>query len=161
MEFRITEEHESFEGLAWAGDGALLYHGAKTVPAEDLTELVDDELENLTFHIAPRFSDALIVVLTPGYAPPVAADDQVEPDSGRPQPVFDLTPRVRASVPSFIRPQQPGNQMYEPDHLEDLRNVLIKHFTLVGAVPDAVDFRITEEHDYIEGCCHVVGGGVG
>ncbi|MFE6272250.1 hypothetical protein ACFVQ9_26055 [Streptomyces goshikiensis] len=89
VDFRITEEHEHLEGLAWAGDGALLHTGDRTEPADDLTGAVGDELDDLTEFIAPRFGDTLIVALTPGYTPPLSAEDEEENAQEAPGPAFD------------------------------------------------------------------------
>ncbi|WP_274036569.1 hypothetical protein [Streptomyces sp. MMBL 11-1] len=69
VDFRITEEHDEFEGLAWAADGALLVFGPRTVPAADLSDVIGDELDDITAFRAPRFGDTLVVALTPGFEP--------------------------------------------------------------------------------------------
>jgi hypothetical protein len=87
VDFRITEEHDDIEGLAWAGDGALLLHGSLTVAADDLTEAVGDELDTLSLDRAPRFGDTLVIVLSPGFvpAPQDAADDESQSPALDPQ----------------------------------------------------------------------------
>lgn len=82
VDFRITEEHDEIEGLAWAGDGALLVFGPRTVPAADLSDIVGDELDDITAFRAPRFGDTLVVALTPGFEP-----EQEKTEKG--PPVFD------------------------------------------------------------------------
>ncbi|MFG3429606.1 hypothetical protein [Streptomyces californicus] len=69
VNFRITEEHDDIDGLAWAADGALLVFGPRTVPAADLSDIVGDELDDITAFRAPRFGDTLVVALTPGFEP--------------------------------------------------------------------------------------------
>ncbi|MFF8786842.1 hypothetical protein [Streptomyces sp. NPDC015125] len=45
----------------------------------------------------------------------------------------------------------PSDQfMIPPSLLEDLRTALVRHFATADRLPDAVDFRITEEHPHLE-----------
>ncbi|WP_331750873.1 hypothetical protein OG215_36670 (plasmid) [Streptomyces globisporus] len=80
VDFRITEEHDGFEGPAWAADGALLVFGPRTAPAADLSDVVGDELDDVTAFRAPRFGDTLVVALTPGFEPEQEKAEACPPD---------------------------------------------------------------------------------
>ncbi|MEV6421774.1 hypothetical protein [Streptomyces sp. NPDC051662] len=90
VDFRITEEHDEIEGLAWAGDGALLVFGPHTVAAGDLTGAVGDELDDVSDFHAPRFGDTLVIALSPDFVPEQKNDDGEPPafDPQDPQPAL-------------------------------------------------------------------------
>ncbi|MEV6681248.1 hypothetical protein AB0N09_30920 [Streptomyces erythrochromogenes] len=95
VDCRITEEHGHFDGLAWAADGAMLHTRGDTIAADDLSLAVGVVLDDLTELAAPGFGDTLVIILTPGYAPPTTAEEQDEMvgpvafDPADPAPFFD------------------------------------------------------------------------
>ncbi|GLF98214.1 hypothetical protein [Streptomyces yaizuensis] len=134
VDFRITEEHDTIEGLAWAGDGALLLYGDRTVAAGDLTEAVGDDLDAYSLFRAPSFGDTLVIALSAGFVPAPGASGEQEEAGTDGLPAFDPQDAERLFASFDDRALDRIEQALTTERVERLHNALT--VAVVAALPE-------------------------